>query len=151
MNVIHRFISSEAADYPVSEICRMLGVSRSGYYGWAARPEPADDFAPRVEEAFWRHSRRYGSRRVTIEVQAELTAEGKGEWIGHRRVQRLMRKLELCAIQPRRFVPRTTDSRHGQQMSPNLLLEREIKADRPRQVLVSDIPIYPYRTGNGHI
>jgi putative transposase len=147
MSVIHRFISSEAANYPVSEICRMLGVSRSGYYGWAARPEPVDDLAPRVEDAFWRHSRRYGSRRVTIEVQAELKAEGKGEWIGRRRVQRLMRELELCAIQPRRFVPRTTDSRHGKQMSPNLLLEREIKVDRPRQVLVSDITYLPLQDG----
>ena len=79
--------------------------------------EPADDFAPRVEAAFWLHSRRYGSRRVTAEVQDELKAEGNGEWIGRRRVQRLMRELELVAIQPRRFVPRTTDSRHGQQMS----------------------------------
>ena len=61
MNLIHQFIANEAANYPVVELCRMLGVSRSGYYGWAARPEIADDFAPRVEAAFWRHSRRYGS------------------------------------------------------------------------------------------
>jgi putative transposase len=147
MSVIHQFISSEAANYPVSEICLMLGVSRSGYYGWAARPEPADDFAPRVEDTFWRHSRRYGSRRVTIELQAELTAEGKDERIGRRRVQRLMRELGLCAIQPRRFVPRTTDSRHGQQMSPNLLLERAINVERPRQVLISDITYLPLQDG----
>lgn len=147
MNVIHQFIESEAATYPVAELCRMLGVSRIGYYGWAARPEPADECAPRVEAAFWRHSRRYGSRRVTVEVQAELEAEGNGEWIGRRRVRRLMRELELVAIQPRSFVPRTTDSRHGQQMSPNLLLEREIKVDRPRQVIVSDITYLPLQNG----
>src|SRR5262245_23427906 len=101
MNVIHQFIASEAANYPVAELCRMLGVSRSGYYGWSERTESTDDFAPRVEEAFSRHSRRYGSRRVTVEVQAELKAEGNGKWIGRRRVQRLMRELELVAIQPR--------------------------------------------------
>src|SRR5262245_64882289 len=50
-----------------------------------------------------------------------------------------MREQGLLAIQPRRFVPRTTDSRHGQRMSPNLLLERAIKVDRPRQVIVGDI------------
>src|SRR5215475_15935086 len=143
MNLIHQFIANEAANYPVVELCRMLGVSRSGYYGWADRPEPADDFAPRVEAAFWLHSRRYGSRRVTAEVQDELKTEGNGEWIGRRRVQRLMREMHLVAIQPRRFVPRTTDSRHGQQMSPNLLLEREIQVDRPRQVIVSDITYLP--------
>jgi transposase InsO family protein len=147
MNLIHQFIANEAANYPVVELCRMLGVSRSGYYGWVARPEPADDFAPRVEAAFWRHSRRYGSRRVTAEVQDELKAEGNGEWIGRRRVQRLMREMDLVAIQPRRFVPRTTDSRHGQRMSPNLLLEREIQVDRLRQVIVSDITYLPLQNG----
>jgi hypothetical protein len=100
MNLIHQFIANEAVNYPVVELCRMLGVSRSGYYGWAVRPEPADDFAPRVEAAFWRHSRRYGSRRVTAEVQDELNAEGDGEWIGRRRVQRLMREMDLVAIRP---------------------------------------------------
>jgi transposase InsO family protein len=76
-----------------------------------------------------------------------LKAEDNGEWIGRRRVQRLMREQGLVAIQPRRFVPRTTDSRHGQQMSPNLLLEREIKVDRPRQVIVSDITYLPLQDG----
>ena len=61
-----------------------------------------------------------------------------------------MRELELRTIQPRRFVPRTTDSRHGQQMSPNLLLERELKVERPRQVIVGDItylPLQGWRVG----
>jgi putative transposase len=84
---------------------------------------------------------------VTAEVQDELKAEGNGEWIGRWRVQRLMRELELVAIQPRRFVPRTTDSRHGQQMSPNLLLEREIQVDHLRQVIVSDITYLPLQNG----
>lgn len=60
---------------------------------------------------------------------------------------RLMRELELEAIQLRRFVPRTTDSRHGQRMSPNLLLERAIKVDRPRQAIVGDITLLPLQGG----
>ena len=58
-----------------------------------------------------------------------------------------MRELELEAIQPRRFVPRTTDSRHGQRMSPNLILEREIKVDRQRQAIVGDITFLPLQGG----
>jgi transposase InsO family protein len=58
-----------------------------------------------------------------------------------------MRELELRAIRPRRFVPRTTDSRHGQQMSPNLLLERGLKVERPRQVIVGDITYLPLQGG----
>ena len=141
----YRFIASETANYQVVDLCRMLGVSRSGYYEWARRPESTDDFAPRVSEVFWRHSRRYGSRRIAAELQAESKIEG--ERIGRRRVRRLMRELELEAIQPRRFVPRTTDSRHGHRMSPNLLLERAIKVDRPRQVIVGDITFLPLQGG----
>jgi len=78
-------------------------------------------------------------------LQAE--SEIEGERIGRRRVRRLMGELELHAIQPRRFVPRTTDSRHGQRMSPNLLLERELKVNRPRQVIVGDITYLPLQGG----
>src|SRR5262245_18313065 len=145
MSANYHFIAGEAANYHVVDLCRALGVSRSGYYGWASRSESSDDLAPRVSAVFWRHSRRYGSRRIAAELHAESKVEG--ECIGRRRVRRLMRELELHAIQPRRFVPRTTDSRHGQQMSPNLLLERELKIERPRQVIVGDITYLPLQDG----
>src|SRR5262245_727860 len=59
-----------------------------------------------------------------------------------------MREQGLLAIQPRRFVPRTTDSRHGKRMSPNLLLERAIKVDRPRHVIVGDITYLPLQNAD---
>jgi len=114
-------------------------VSRSGYYAWKERPERQDQLAPKVEEVFWFHSRRYGSRRIAAELRRKAV-------IGRHRVRRLMLEQDLQAIQPRRFVPRTTDSRHGQRMSPNLLLERAIKVDRPRQVIVGDITYLPLQT-----
>jgi transposase InsO family protein len=132
----YQFIASEATTYPTAILCRLLGVSRSGYYAWRERLEPQDQLAPQVEEVFWQHSRRYGSRRITAELRDQVV-------IGRHRVRRLMREQGLQAIQPRRFVPRTTDSRHGQQMSPNLLLERAITVDRPRQVVVGDITYLP--------
>jgi putative transposase len=103
-------------------------------------PRSQDRLAPQVGEIFWRHSRRYGSRRITAELRAQTV-------IGRHRVRRLMREQGLQAIQPRRFVPRTTDSRHGQRMSPNLLLEREVKVDRPRQLIVGDITYLPLQNG----
>ena len=140
MTETYRFIANEATTYPVAILCRALGVSRSGYYAWKQRPARQDQLAPEVEEVFWQNSRRYGSRRITAELREQTV-------IGRHRVRRLMREQGLRAIQPRRFVPRTTDSRHGQRMSPNLLVEREIIVDRPRQVIVGDITYLPLQNG----
>jgi putative transposase len=136
----YRFIANEATTYPVAILCRALGVSRSGYYAWKERPARQDQLAPQVEEVFWQNSRRYGSRRITAELREQTV-------IGRHRVRRLMREQGLRAIQPRRFVPRTTDSRHGQRMSPNLPVEREIIVDRLRQVIVGDITYLPLQDG----
>lgn len=133
-------IAQQADSYSVADLCHALGVSRSGYYAWRRRPAKVDDLTAPVTEVFWRHSRRYGSRRVVAELQAE------GRRIGRRRVRRIMREQRLQAIQPKRFVPRTTDSRHGQRMSPNLLLAGLV-ISRPRQVLVSDITYLPLLSG----
>ncbi|QDK81880.1 transposase [Spirosoma sp. KCTC 42546] len=70
-----------------------------------------------IQEIFWEHHRRYGSRRV----QKALLEEGIE--IGRHRIRRLMEEQNWQAIQPRSFVPRTTDSRHSLQACPNLLLE----------------------------
>src|SRR5262249_2050742 len=138
LTLIYRFIASEATTFPAVILCQLLGVSRSGYYAWKERPERQDPLATKVEEVFWQNSRRYGSRGIAAEL---------GGKAGRRRVRRLMREQGLQAIQPRRFVPRTTDSRHGQRMSSNLLLEREIKVDRPRLVSVGDITYLPLQNG----
>lgn len=140
MTETYRFIANEATTYPAATLCRALGVSRSGYYAWKERPARQDQLALQVEEVFWQNSRRYGSRRITAELREQTV-------IGRHRVRRLMREQGLRAIQPRRFVPRTTDSRHGQRMSPNLLVEREIIVDRPRQVIVGDITYLPLQNG----
>jgi putative transposase len=140
VTVTYRFIESETGNYPTAILCRLLGVSRSGYYDWKDRPARQDPLAPKVENIFWQNSRRYGSRRIAAEVRDQTV-------VGRHRVRRLMREQGLQAIQPRRFVPRTTDSRHGKRMSPNLLLEREIKVDHPRQVIVGDITYLPLRIG----
>jgi putative transposase len=137
----YRFIAGEATIYPAAILCRALGVSRSGYYDWRDRPARQDQLAPKVEEVFWQNSRRYGSRRITAELRDQTV-------VGRHRVRRLMREQGLQAIQPRRFVPRTTDSRHGKRMSPNLLLERAIRVDRPRQVIVGDITYLPLQNAD---
>lgn len=139
---MYAFIKAQAAEFPVSELCRTLAVSRSSYYAWAGGQTHQRDKAlsAAVQQVFWRHGRRYGSRRISAELRAGGLAAGR------ERVRRVLREEGLRAIQPRSFVPRTTDSRHGQRMSPNLLLDKE-PVTRPNEVIVGDITYLPLQAG----
>lgn len=112
----------EEEDCSVSLLCQTLGVSRSAYYAWRQQEpntrERADlQLQPLIRTIFWEHKRRYGARRIAVELAA------RGEPCGRRRVARLMKTMELAAIQPKSFKPRTTDSRHTLGYSENLLLD----------------------------
>lgn len=85
-----------------------------------------------IVETFQQHRRRYGVRRLVVELKA------KGINVGSYQVRQVLHQNGLKAIQPRSFVPRTTDSRHPYPISPNLLLERPFPIG-PNQVWVGDI------------
>jgi transposase InsO family protein len=129
-------------EYPTREVLRLLKIDKSSYY--RRRRDKAegkrDTDAEKVKEIFVEHRRRYGSRRICAEMRAQ------GYKIGRSWVRRQMREQELRAIQPRSFVPRTTNSRHDGGYSPNLLLEREHPA-KPLDVIVGDITYLPLRSG----
>ena len=96
---------------PTATVCDVLDVSRSAYYAWRAhepsRHQQRDDvLTPLVRAVFWKHRRRYGTRRIADEL-ADL-----GEVCSPRRVAKILKTQGLRAIQPKSFVPRTTDSRH---------------------------------------
>jgi putative transposase len=93
-----------------------------------------------VIDIFHQHRRRYGVRRIVAELRA------LGFNVGPHRVRSLMEAHGLIAIQPRSFVPRTTDSRHPYPISPNLLLERAAPC-APNQVWVGDITYIPMAAG----
>ena len=124
----------------------MLRVSRSAYHEYRAgkshvvSPRKAA-LGERVRAVFYEHRRRYGSRRIAAELQAAGTKAGRHA------VRSQMRRLGLEAIKPRRFVPRTTDSRHTARVSPNLLLDGENTPRGPRDVIVGDITYLPLASG----
>ncbi len=142
----YQVVELTATEYPVAAVCRAVRVSRSGFYDWQHRLPWREmtttvELTTKVEAVFWRHSRRYGSRRVAAELKAEGTA------VGRRQVQRVMRERNLRAIQPKSFVPRTTDSRHGKRASPNLL-HGALMPQEPNRVLVGDITYLPLVGGS---
>ena len=119
----------------------MLNISRSAYYGYQAGKshrlaEGKEKLQAAVVDSFTEHRRRYGSRRLLAELQEQ------GHQVGRHQLRRLMQRAGLQAIQPRSFIPRTTDSRHNGPFSPNLLLAADFPT-APGRVLVGDITYVP--------
>ena len=132
-----RFMEDRRADYPVRLLCDVLGVSPAGYYAWRSRPESRRSAANRdlVDDIrrVHRDTRgRYGSPRIHV----ELKAQGRGASRG--RIERLMRRHGIRAIMPRPRRVRTTDSRHGLPIAPNLL-DRNFIATAANQIWLADI------------
>ena len=126
-------------------LCAVLGVSRTAYYrykrGHSYQPTLAkQDKTQLVEQVFRAHKRRYGSRRIVAELQQQ------GYQIGRHQVRALMKLADLQPIQPKSFVPRTTDSTHGKGYWPNLLLDQPMPL-APNLVWISDITYLPLVNG----
>ena len=118
-------------------VCQVLQLSRSAYYNWlSGKSKSSNQKQNQVQTSviatFQQHRRRYGVRRLVVELKA------KGINVGSYQVRQVLQKNGLRAIQPRSFVPRTTDSRHPYPISPNLLLEQPLPT-APNQVWVGDI------------
>lgn len=132
----YQFIDEHREEFVITVMCRVLDVSRSGYYAWRKRPisprKMANDILlEQIKQAHQQSRQTYGSPRI----QAELVAQGIP--CGHNRVARLMRLHGLSANQKRAFKVITTDSNHDQPVAPNLL-EQDFEADQPNQKWLAD-------------
>ena len=130
------FIDAEKAHYPVTVLCRVMEVKRSGFYAWlhrgpSLRARHDSILSAHIRTAFQGSRRTYGSPRVRAELASLGVRTSK------RRVERLMRQSGFYALRKRRFV-RTTDSKHTLPIAPNLLA-RDFTASAPNRVWVTDI------------
>ena len=124
------------AGLSVSRQCTLLGIARSSFY-YRPRPESAEelDLLKRLDRIFTDHPV-YGSRRLHVALSRE------GVPVGRRRVRRLMRKLGLWAVRPKR---NTSKPNLAHKVYPYLLRGKVI--DQPNQVWASDITYIPMRQG----
>src|SRR5262245_16116714 len=129
------WIAAEKAEFTVTDCCRALRVSPSGFYAWQQRPESARAIRDRQLRVAIRASheashRHYGRPRIWKDLHEA------GERVSEKRVGRLMREEGLRARARKRFQS-TTMSEHDQPVAANVL-DRRFEAERPNQRWVGD-------------
>lgn len=132
------------AMYPVATMCRLLGVSTSGYYAWhrrapSARAESDAALLERINEIHRSSRGTYGAPRI----HAELVDQGHA--VSRKRIARLMRGAGLAGIS-RRKGTRTT-VRDARARAAADLVERNFTADAPDRLWVADITYIPTWAG----
>ena len=132
-------------DHSLAALCAALDVTRSGYHAWVQRPPSVRAQTDAALQAQIRaihatHRGRYGAPRI----QAELRAQGQRH--GRNRIARLLRHAGLRGLCSRRFVPRTTDSRHAHPIAPNHLATHPPPTG-PNQIWVADLTYVPTAAG----
>lgn len=126
----------------IRKVCAVLGLPRSSFYQ-AAAPTPTQladqSIGELLETVFRRHRRRYGYRRLARDLAERAVTCAPA------RIRRLMAQRGLHAIQPKHFLPRTSDGR-ADQPSPNLLAGQPAPT-APNQVWAGDITFIPSAQG----
>jgi len=136
-------VSENQAVYPIATMCRLLGVSSSGYYAWTKRQPSrrAQADAGLLAEIRTAHAASrgtYGAPRIHVELAA------KGFRVGRKRIARLMLAAGLAGVSRRKFVPTTIKG--GGRQAPDLV-DRNFTAGRPNLLWVADITHIPTWAG----
>ena len=142
----YAFVEREKASYDIRMLCRLLRVSRSGYYAWAKGRAPskravADEvLAEQIRTVHERSRRTYGAPRV----HAELAEDGIR--VGRKRVARLMRGQGMAGVSRRCWRLGCTRRDPAATPAPDLV-SRQFVADRPDELWVADVTYVPTLAG----
>ena len=141
----YQFIDDHRDEFEITVMCRVLDVSRSGYYAWRKRPMSAREMADQalteqIEEIHQQSEGTYGSPRI----QAELADQQIK--VGRKRVARLMQQADLQGVGQRKFKVSTTDANHDFPIAPNRL-DQVFEAQQPDQIWLADITYIPTDEG----
>jgi transposase InsO family protein len=141
-----QFVDDHRDLFSVKRLCRVLQVSRSGYYRWrdaqearAARLAADRVLAEQIRQIHAEHDGTYGSPRVMAELR------DTGRKVNHKRVERVMRVFGIVGVHLRKKV-RTTVPEPSHQKVPDLL-KRDFTASAPNQRYVGDITYLPVGDG----
>jgi putative transposase len=133
------WIRDHCGEFEVRRMCRVLAVSKAGFYAWARRSSTLSDAKRRrerlrvaIRQVHIEHRSVYGSPRVHAVLQS------RGERVSRKTVASIMRRECIRGRVKRKSMPRTTDSRHAYRPASNVL-NRRFAADRPNRKWVADI------------
>jgi putative transposase len=137
-------VSAHQAEHRIATMCRVLGVSPSGYYAWRKRPASKraqeDGVLLRKVRTIHEASRRtYGVPRVHAELRAE------GVHVSRKRVARLMRRAQLVGASRRRRIFTTVRDRDSRP-APDLV-DRDFTVTESNRLWVADLTYVPTRSG----
>ncbi len=143
-----RFVEAEAAQFPVSLLCRVVGVTRQGFYAWKRRPPSARELADRslgerIREIHRGAEEIYGAPRIHSELRL-----ADGIAVGKKRVARLMRQLGLRGADGKQGGPRTTIRDSKRPAAPDLV-DRDFARAEPNRLWVCDLKYI--QTGQGFL
>jgi putative transposase len=138
-------IKDSLSEYPVEVCCRVLEVSRSGFYAWRDRPASAqairrEELKEKIKTVHQQNRQVYGSPRIFKALLAQ------GEKVSENTVAKVMQTAGIAGKAKKKFVPSTTDSDHQRPVSDNVL-ERQFEAPLPNQKWVADITYIPTDQG----
>jgi putative transposase len=137
-------MTANQAEFSVSLMCAVFGVSRSGFYAWRDRRPSArriedDALSDRIAASHERSGGTYGAPRI----HADLAADGVH--IGRKRVEKLMRQAGLAGVSRRRSTRTTIRDERVRPASD--LVDRNFFAEKPNQLWVADITYIPTWAG----
>jgi putative transposase len=131
------FVAAEKANFPISLMCRMLGVNRTSFHDWERRA-PSDWaladawLTDRIKQVHAESDGTYRARRIHAELRLE-----HGIRVGRKRVERLMKAAGISGVLPRKR-RRTTVRLSGVRVAPDLV-ERDLNPTGPNQTWSADI------------
>ena len=129
-------MDQHCSSHGVQKMCRVIGASRSGYYGWRRQPQSKrqkdnEKILMEIRESHKNSRRAYGSPRITEDLQA------KGMRCSENRVARLMKVHGIVGKAKKKFKA-TTNSKHNLPVAENLLNQNFV-TEKPNTVWASDI------------
>jgi len=124
-------------EFGVEPMCQVLEVGKSGYYAWLKRPASArekrrNELLLKIKNVHTESRRIYGSPRIFQELREQGVA------VSENTVAKMMRAAKIRSKMVKRYVPKTTDSKHAFAVSENIL-DRQFEARAPNRKWVADI------------